>query len=142
MSDSAEIAAISQPASIFDPVHVEIARDAMVAACKATKTVRSRNAEGVIGYVDVPDHPTRIVAATKVIEFARGKAVATSVIANLTPNSPAKDSGDFLRAVLDDKESRAALLDTVKKLVAAADKANPIEVAATSALPALRKPSA
>lgn len=123
----------------YSPQELETARLALLAACSATKTVRHRNPDtGRIDYVEAPAWEYRIPAATKVIEFARGKAVATTIVANLDNKVGSDDQRAFFESLATDPSAIAALEDTVGKLKDAAravKKAKSIEITVRPSLP-------
>lgn len=130
--------------AFFSTTDLDIAKSALVDACKATKTVRRREGDGPIQYVEEPDHAMRVLAATKVIEFGRGKATATHIVANLTKPGSQADGGDLMRLIASDPEALNAIEDTLGKLKIAArnvQKGKPIEIRVTPALPEDPKPS-
>lgn len=136
---SAEIA--TAPVALFSPEQLDIAKNALVEGCKALKTVRRRQ-NGVIVWEDVPDHPTRITSAKLVVEFGRGKAIATTVIANVGGKPGGGDGADLLKLIASDPDAINALKDTVAKIEIAArsaQKGRPIEIAVTPVHPDAEK---
>jgi hypothetical protein len=134
MSTGVELSVQATP--FFTENQLEIAKAALVDACKATKSVRKRLGDCPIQYVEVPDHALRIVAATKVVEFGRGKAVATTVIANLGKPGANSDGDDLRRMIQNDPEALTAIEDTLKKWKATAEKTaqqRPLEITVTPA---------
>jgi hypothetical protein len=124
--------AIAIKTAIFTDAQVEEAALALVGALKATKTARRRSGGGMIDYVEEPDHALRIVAATKIVEFGRGKAVSMNLTADLTPKGgEVSDGQEFMKALMADPEARAALRDTALKIADTADRMKPVEVVAT-----------
>ena len=120
---------------VFTPEEVQIAREAIVGAAKATKTVRER-VDGVICYVDKPDFPTRIVASKIIIETERGKPVAMSVTANLTPGKALETEGEgFMQSLMADPDARIALRETLRNLEEMVEKRESVEVATSPVLP-------
>lgn len=130
----------------YNAAELEIAKHALLRACSATKKARHRNPEtGQIDYVDVPAWEFIIPAATKVIEFGRGKAMTTAIVASVDATSTGRGAEDaFLASIAEDPAAIAALEDAVSKIkeaakeTARAKKAIPINVTPVERLP---KPS-
>jgi hypothetical protein len=114
---------------VFTDGDVEDAKETLRECLMASRTVRKgRDAGGHIIYEEVPDYPIRLTAGVKIIEWAIGKPVSRSVVANVTPpgagqsNDTAADLLNLLLAAPD------AAADIVAKLQKAARNAAPVEV--------------
>lgn len=126
---------------VFHDGDVEDAKETLRECLRATRTIRNgRDAAGHIIYEEVPDYPIRLTAGVKIIEWAIGKPVSRSVVANVNPpgatnhETTGKQLLDLLLAAPD------AAADIVSKLREAAKNAIPTEVTATPVLPEAKKP--
>jgi hypothetical protein len=144
MSDQiANVSAAGRLAHPFSVEDHELARQTIVAAMTATKTVRARDPDsGKIIYVHEPDWTVRLPAAVKVAEFVGGKPVAMTVTANLTPGQAPASQDDFLRNVLRDKAAIGAVQDILSKMVAAEERTRrEIDVSTSEAASLLPDPA-
>jgi hypothetical protein len=121
-------AQLSQP---FTSEDHRRARETIIAALSATKTVRGRNSAGKIIYVQEPDWSTRLPAAVKVCEFVGGKPIAMTVTADLTKNG-SQSPDDFFRDVQQDPEALRDMQDILGEYAKLAEKGHPINVTARS----------
>lgn len=128
MSSNKTLAIATDRLSQFDAADHELARKTLVAAMTATKTVRSRNGEGRICYVEQPDWAIRLPAAIKLIEFVNGRPVAMTVVANVSTGAPQQNQDDFFASLIRDKDAVAALRDTLENLASAAEKVQPVDI--------------
>jgi hypothetical protein len=119
-------------APLFDAEDFETAKKTLIASCHATRRVRAGKdpATGEYRYVDVPDFPTRTVAAVKVLEWCAGKPVARSITANLTPGDSPQTQDDFFRDVLRDPAAVSSLRSTMEQIIDTAEKLLPVDVTA------------
>lgn len=107
----------------------QLAINALVAALGATKSERRRTGEGKIEYVEVPDHPIRVVAANKVMEFKFGKPTTTAITASLTPQIEAgQNMSAWYAEVMKDKMALKAMGETALKIIEAASKTESVEI--------------
>jgi hypothetical protein len=121
---------LAQPFSVED---YELARATIVECCKATRRVRTRNAEGKIAYADEPDFAVRLAAARTVAEFVSGKPMTRSVVANVGQGVGQQSQPEFLHEVMRDRNAVAALRETMQKMVEAAERLQPIDISTEAA---------
>jgi hypothetical protein len=92
-----------------------LARSTIIAAMSATKTVRSRDDRGKICYREVADWAVRLPAALRVEEWVSGKALATNLVAHLTPGAPKTETDAWWEEQLADDESYRLLLEVTEQ---------------------------
>lgn len=122
-------------AAVFDENDLEAAKNALRDALKATRRMRIRDAKGQIQYEDVPDYPIRTMAGVKIVEWAVGKPISRSVHAEIPAQGAATGEKEFFEEALRDPEAAKSLQETLGKMIAAAQKAVPVDVEARQALP-------
>lgn len=117
---------------LFDAEDFETAKRTLIESCRATRRVRAGKdpKTGAFLYNDVPDYTTRTVAAVKVLEWCAGKPIARSVSASFNAPSEPQSTGAFIGDLLKDAGSVRAMQDVLGKMIAAAERVQPVDVTA------------
>lgn len=108
--------------------------DAIAAGLKATKRVRVRK-DGHIHYEDIPDTQFRALLGLKVIEHQVGKPIARTITADVTPGRGHGGADSFFAQLASDPSTVRSMQETLTKMADAAEKAKPIEITSSPALP-------
>ncbi len=94
----------------FTPEDGTLARETIVAAMTACKTARSRDANGRIAYVLVPEWGVRLAAAIKALEYCTGKPISTALITHLAKDSEPSPE-EFFENLFKDPKKVAELVE-------------------------------
>lgn len=137
-----KVAAALAPA--FEQEDLDLAKATLKACCTATRRVRAGKdpQTGAFTYADVPDHPVRLAASVKIIEWSIGKPVAASVQMTIGPGpgqSATASQDDLLQLLLAAPEAAADIVGKLKDAAARAKRAQPVEVMVT---PEVKQPLA
>jgi hypothetical protein len=129
-----KVAAALAPA--FDCADVELAKATLKECCTATRRVRAGKdpTTGSFLYADVPDHPVRLAASVKIIEWSIGKPIARTVQATFTPTAGAGGAAngeDLLNLLLSAPDAAVDIVEKLKRAAEKAKRAEPVEIAVT-----------